>query len=352
MNWLKGLFGGGSKSADNSKSVRFDGLVLVPSSETDTRAEAALPGTKDLPILLELTPPPVTRSRSYGNDEATDRDYGPTKQIEVTAHFEEKAPFVCETMEKVLYGDLHKELLSPTYYVKTPEGRTTYLSSSDAPPIGKELIASWVADPERSGATPKKLTLAIQKLTAHLADSGFDFTHKQPDTDPAEIFERVERIKALRPEIVLIVASLADGQKFDGRMVWDLLHSMGFRWGDMDCFQWADPTEQTDYLIWVEADDGVLGYVLPEQVALGEQHFHEVRFSFTPPRSPSPQHVLEQMIRAAAAFQEQTSCNLIAIVDDEVVEGAGGMMAAIAMLVEELASANLDAGCEEICVVR
>ena len=84
------------------------------------------------------------------------------------------------------------------------------------------------------------------------------------------------------------------GHRFDGQKVWRTLHALGIQWGDLDQFQWCDPTKQTDYLFWAEVNDGELGYALPEEIAAGRQHFQSVRFYFNIPRTPHPAHVLHK----------------------------------------------------------
>lgn len=156
----------------------------------------------------------------------------------------------------------------------------------------------------------------------------------------------------MSPDTISIVASYSDNNTFNGIQIWNLLHSLGFHWGDMDCFQWLDTTDQTDYLIWVELDDGIIGYVLPELVAAGKQNFYQVRFSLTPPRTPSPLHVFDQMVRAAVAFQEKTGCRLTVKIDDKIVDDLDEPREVIAGLIASIEGMKLKPSCTEICRVR
>lgn len=138
----------------------------------------------------------------------------------------------------------------------------------------------------------------------------------------------------------------------DGKRVWNLLHSMGFKWGDMDCFQWADETGQTDYLIWVEVHDGVYGYAIPEHIAYGSQNFGAVFFSFDPSRTPSPIHVLGEMLRAVAFFQKETGSRVAARIDGEVVDGAEQLIEAVKAIVDGLEALGVAPGSDSVCRLR
>ncbi|MGE6783655.1 cell division protein ZipA C-terminal FtsZ-binding domain-containing protein [Ensifer adhaerens] len=311
-----------------------------------------MPGTARLERLLELVPPPLSDDPDGETGPSGDRDYGPDPVVDVVARFPAGAVFSRKAIEGALYGDLHKAVLCPTYYVVTPSGCTTFLTSTDAPAEGRELIAAWSVD-RGNEYDPEAIARAHQHLAAQLAGLPFRFDCTPLDmAGISSTFDRVKAIRDLEPDSVSVTAYHGGGQKFDGRQVWNLLHAIGFRWGDMDCFQWADPTDQTDYLVWVEADDGRLGYVLPEMVATGEQNFHEVRFSFTPPRTPSPLHVLEQMLRAVAMFQQHTGCSLVAKIDGKVVESPDHLMQSIMTLCEKLAAMGLKPGWSTILRTR
>ena len=353
MNFLRKIFGGGGEAEDgNDQQLADGGLELLPASVTQERAEAALPGTAGLKPILTLEPPPVTLDRSYGAVDSGERDYKPNPDIKVVGHYRAAQPFTRKAIEEAVYGGLHARIHRPTLYVKTPEGHTTFLTSSEAPEIGVELLAAWMPNPAQ-GMTPDQVLAAHLELTAALKQlhPGFS-TAPISSGDAARKFELVEQILALSPDEVAVVAYMENNSAFGGRRVWDLLHAMGFKWGDMDCFQWPDPTGQTDYLLWVTADDHELGYVLPELIAGGSQNFREVRFSLVVPRTPSPSHVLGQMLRAASAFQHETGCQLAAFIDGEQVEGPAELTAAVATLEADVRALGLLPGSSAITMLR
>ena len=136
MRWLTNLFQRKPPPDRGEPSFQFGDLGLFPSGVTQERAKTAMPETEDLPPLLELVPPPLT----IGTDESD--DYGPDPSISVVARFPAQRVFKTEEIEDQLYGDFANTIHNPTYFVTTPDGKTTYLTAADAPPEGQGLLAS------------------------------------------------------------------------------------------------------------------------------------------------------------------------------------------------------------------
>ena len=352
MKWLKKLLNFGKKPQPST--LEIGNLRLVPSGLRRDRAEAAMPGTKDIAKILYLVPPPVDPELVLDpNGEDPNRDYPPTPVADVVARYTSEKTFNCKDIEAILYNGFHTTALQPTYHVITPNGQTTYLTSSDAPPVGQTLLAAWpVADkPDLSFDT---VTKAAQAIADRLAQGGQGFTLHLPTAEAVQKAQELNaNIMALAPEHIEIIAYPAkENENFDGRETWKLLHSLGLKWGDMDCFQWADPTYQTDYLIWVEADDGEIGYVLPEDIATGRQNFRVIRFSINPLRIPAPDHVLTELLRMTEVFQQQTGCKISCAIDGKPVDNPIEIRTAIQTLMADLNRLGIKAGGDAICVVR
>jgi hypothetical protein len=350
MSWIKKLFGKKNKTPDQPL-FSADDLELRPSSYSDARAEEAIPGTSEIPPLMELHAPPVDPDLVIPDFEDETRDYGPDPFAEVTARFTAAQAFDVKALQEHLYGGFEKTVLTPQYYVVTPEGQTTFMISSDAPAKGVELLASW-SFYKIDELSPKSVIAAASKLAKHLEGRPENFSAVPLDQKSVEAqFDNASKVAAMAPERVEFVAYYDNGDFFNGLSVWKILHAIGFRWGDMDCFQWADPTGMTDYLIWVEADDTQLGYVLPEEVAAGNQNFQTVSFSLNLLRTPQPEHVLEELFAAVSCFQEQTNCAVAGYVDtdpasnDQVVEATKGT-------VTKLAAMGLKPGSSAVCQIR
>ncbi len=165
-------------------------------------------------------------------------------------------------------------------------------------------------------------------------------------------YDAAQAILKIAPGHAAIWAVRPDHSWMDGKEVWNTLHRMGFRWGDMDCFQWADPTDQTDYLIWVEVRDGQYDYALPEEIAAGRQNFSAVRFSVELTRTPAAPHVVREMIRAAEAFASELGANLAAELDDQPCDTPDALTTAAESVAACLARLGTKPGASSVCGLR
>ncbi|MCG7518871.1 hypothetical protein [Ruegeria sp. Ofav3-42] len=347
VNWWKRLFGQYPAEVQSQK-IQIGDLELIPSSQTVARAETALPGTENLEPIIRLAPPPVDSDLVGLSDPDAMQDYTPSPVAEWSLTFEANQRFDCAELAQILHAR-HDEFSRPMHHVRTPEGQITYLSSSDTPPHGIALIPAWSLG-EWANPDKEKIFVGAQALAKALTelpdgfqatDISFDLLEKQVD--------QVSQLTAIKPRTVIVVAHHPEGGFWKGREIWALLHQLGLKWGDMDCFQWADPTNQTDYLIWVEVDDGDLGYALPERIAAGEQNFRAIKFSFDILRSPAPEHVLSQLVVITAAYQKALSCNLKAFLDDDPVASPEELRQGVESAVQHLKSLGLKPGSDDVC---
>jgi hypothetical protein len=325
-------------------------LSLEPSSYTSERSERAMPGTAAIKQVLTLIQPPAPPENPVPED---DRDYGPDPVAEYVLRFDAARTFACGDIAEALRTiKWPTHLDRPSYYVVTPTGQTTFLLCKDGPDKGVALIASWNLqdlDPaEIIAASAEKLSkwLAKRKPSFKPA-SAISVSDIQSQLDQAE---KIIDLASERVECLVYLEKTED--MLDGKRVWNLLHSMGFNWGDMDCFQWADETGQTDYLIWVEVYDNQYGYAIPEYIADGRQDFAAVSFSFNPSRTPSPLHVLGEMLKAVAFFQKETGSRVAARIDGEVVDGAEQLIEAVQTLSDGLEALGVAPGSDSVCRLR
>jgi hypothetical protein len=328
-------------------------LYVATASESASRSETALPGTTSVPRLLTLVPPSVDEELCRFADDDTLRDYGPDPIGEYALAIPARAVFSVPQLSSAVTPELMRYFALPTLYVRTPAGRVTYMVSSDAPKQAMEMIAGWNLGKEDRDLV-QSIALGAQGLASWLAARQEGFTVVEPD--PAEIagqHQVARRIIEIEPNDVAIVAlPKQPGHRFDGQKVWRILHALGLRWGDLDQFQWRDPTEQTDYLFWAEVDDGQLGYALPEEIAAGRQHFDSVRFLFNIARTPHPAHVLQEMARAAEVFAQQLDCQLISMIDRTSAHGLQALEAAVRQVGEKLQACGVKPGSSPVCKLR
>jgi ZipA, C-terminal FtsZ-binding domain len=333
---------------------RSSDLYVATSSEADARAEIALPGTGSIPRILTLVPPPLDPELSRSADNDVPRDYGPDPIAEYGLAVPARAAFpLARLSSAILTPELARYFALPTLYVRTPEGRVTYMVSTDAPKQATEIIAGW-----KLGAEDKHLVqnigIGAQGLAGWLATRPERFAVVEPDVAAIAARHQVaRRIIEIKPNDVAIMALPRQSrQRFDGKKVWHTLHALGLRWGDMDQFQWPDPADQTDYLFWAEVDDGRVGYALPEEIAAGRQHFRGLSFTFNIARSPHGPHVLKEMVRAAEAFAKELDCRLAFMIDRAPAHGLRELEVAVRAVGAKLRACGVKPGSRPVCMLR
>jgi len=84
-----------------------------------------------------------------------------------------------------------------------------------------------------------------------------------------------------------------------GELVWDVLQSVGLKWGDGDLFHWEnhnhDYGDDQFFSVWTTTNPG---YFLPESIKNGQMNPGDLLFGFSVPRNADPQNVFSVMIEA------------------------------------------------------
>ena len=328
-------------------------LYVATSLETDARSETALPGTASIPRILTLVPPPIDPELRPWAHTNTPRDHGPDLIAQYALAIPAQSVFPVARLRSAITPELARYFALPTLYVRTPEGRVTYMISADAPKQAMEIIAGWKLGAEDEHHV-QKIGVGAQGLAGWLATRPEGFAVVEPEVAAIATRHHVaRRIIEIEPNDVAIVAlPKQSGQRFDGGKVWRTLHGLGLRWGNFDQFQWPDPTDQTDYLFWAEVDDGRLGYALPEEIAAGRQHFQSVRFTFNIARTPHGLHVLKEMARAAEAFAKELDCQLVYMIDRGPAHGLQALELAVRAVGAKLRSCGVEPGSRPVCMLR
>jgi ZipA, C-terminal FtsZ-binding domain len=303
--------------------------------------------------LLTLAPPPIDSEFRLSADANAPRDYGPDPIAEYALSIPARGEFPVAQLRSAITPELRRYFAVPTLYVRTPEGRVTYMVSGNAPKQATEIIAGWGLGAEDKDLV-QHIAVGAQGLAGWLATRPEGFAVVEPDTAKIAVQHKAaRRIIEIEPDDVAIVAlPKQSGQRFDGQKLWRTLHALGLRWGDLDQFQWPDPTDQTDYLFWVEVDDGERGYAQPEEIAAGRQHFRSACFTFNIARSPHPAHVLTQMARAAEAFAKETDCQLFFEIDRTPAHGLPALEMAVSEVDKKLRACGVKPGSGPVCRLR
>jgi cell division protein ZipA len=95
------------------------------------------------------------------------------------------------------------------------------------------------------------------------------------------------------------------GKQFSGGDVWDVMLSLGLKWGDMDCFHWQNPSGYGDdffFSVWTSTQPG---YFLPEEVAANRVSIADLVFGYSIPRSADPVTIYSRMLRAIEYAQKR-----------------------------------------------
>lgn len=320
----------------------FAHLYLTTQLESRLRSEAAMPGTAGITPLLALVPPtPVSDDKN--------NYYGPDAIVEFSVVVPARQTFAVADLAAQISPELTHTWATPVLYVSPPGEGNTYMFSTDAPEIANGIAAGWNLS-DSAEDTVDAIHAGVIDFLTWLATRQENFAAVTVNrVDIANRYRLAQKIIAIEPSDVSILAlPKGDQGKFDGKQVWRVLHALGIDWGDMDQFQWPDPTGQSDYLFWAEVGE----YAMPEDIAAGRQHFEHVNFHFDIARSPDPAHVLGQMARAAEVFAQHLAGELTFHVDDEPVDGLRELEAAIADVVGQLRACGVEPGSSSVCILR
>jgi len=95
-------------------------------------------------------------------------------------------------------------------------------------------------------------------------------------------------------------------KEFEGKEIWDVMMSIGLRWGDMDLFHWNNDNREVgdDQLlsVWTSTDPG---YFFPEEIAAGNVQTEDLIFGFSIPRSVAPKEVFNVMCEVTNYAQKR-----------------------------------------------
>ena len=337
----------------DGNDIELGDVYVATASESVARSETALPGTASIPRLLTLVPPPIDPELRLPAESDIPCDYGPDPIAQYALAIPARAVFPVAQLSSAITPELSRYFALPIFHVRTPEDRITYMVSSEGPKQATEIIAAWSLGAEDKDLV-HNIAVGAHGLAGWLATRPEGFAVVEPDTaDIAAQHRAARRIIEIEPSDVSIVALPKEsGQRFDGKKVWRTLHALGLRWGDLDQFQWSDPTDQTDYLFWAEVDDGELGYALPEEIAAGRQHFQTVCFTFDIARTPHGAHVLKEMARAAETFAKELDCQLSFMIDRAPAHGLRALEVAVCDVGEKLRACGVKPGSGSVCMLR
>src|SRR5262249_35011189 len=121
------LLGKRDSSSSDANTPRVGDLYVAPAPETAAGAEAALAGTASMPRLLTLVPPPIDPELRPAASDDTLRYYGPDPIAEYALAIPARAVFSIAQLSSAITQELRRYFALPVFYVRTPEGRVTYM---------------------------------------------------------------------------------------------------------------------------------------------------------------------------------------------------------------------------------
>lgn len=214
-----------------------------------------------------------------------------------------------------LAGETVRAALPPTegkghnHFVKgrTPAGAWLYVEDDRTKTEQLERVAIEVGFVQADEAiTASELQREVAWARALAVRLGvktptFSMTNEQALAKAKATIDLHRRLDKIGDTSVGLVLTAPPGKKFAGRLVWDVVYSAGFRWGDGDYFHWV-PSPDTDVSqgIGMGATTGT-GYFFPEWVAAndGSADVDGLEMSIAVPRTWQPTKVFDVMVRAA-----------------------------------------------------
>jgi cell division protein ZipA len=185
----------------------------------------------------------------------------------------------------------------------------TYVIAGDAPDEFDSVMVAInllrLYNKENAPFQPRKLQEYIDALRKKIAANALTFEIAQQET----VARAMERAKTIVQSATLLnrdeIIVLRSGSRFDGKKMWDVLTSLGLRWGDGDLFHWDNEHDYGDdifFSVWTTTQPG---YFLPEDIKDGKMNPADLVFGFTAARCADPKHVLEIMGAAAQYCQAE-----------------------------------------------
>lgn len=116
---------------------------------------------------------------------------------------------------------------------------------------------------------------------------------KKQDQDTTQNAVIVKNDEFDKDAIIVLKSDTA----WNGLLVWDVLQSVGLRWGDGDLFHWENVNRNYGddqlFSVWTMTDPG---YFLPEEIKKGTMNPDNLVFGFSIPRSIDPEHISPIML--------------------------------------------------------
>lgn len=296
-----------------SEPAGIGNLQITTASESSKRA-AILPtkGSEDMSSLLGKIAVPVPEQANPSANE-----YLPNPAVEWIIQVTPDKPLRAREIGSMFGKDWRAKYGGLTLFGReAANGLWTYLISADGREEVDGIQFAWdyfSSLPQEAQITDVSMYQsrleAVEQEMSRLAKVSI-----RSDVSPQEAHERSQYLSTLgdrfdRSVAIRLVAP--SGKRFAGREVWDVMLSLGLRWGDMDCFHWENPSGYGDdfyFSVWTSTEPG---YFLPEQVAANQLNVEDLIFGYSIPRSADPFVVYERMREAVEYAQKRLGGKIV-----------------------------------------
>jgi len=289
-------------------------FFIAASSQSEARAQSLLPtnGTEDRRDLLTAPEMPA--------GPASDGNYRPDPKVNWVVDVTFAKPRKLE--KAVLLGGFDdkwmRKIGGPEMFGKGAEdGLWTFVRAGDSPDLYTELAFAWrlVDDSEQSVKPVIATDLASYLKPLNDRVSVLGDPDLKPSVSPesaAETARGLAELKANCDRQAIVILKAPANSPFDGRKTWDVMMSLGLKWGDMDIFHWVNDSgngADSFFIVWTSSPPG---YFLPEEIAADRVHTADLVFGFSIPRSAAPQSVFSSMVKAAEYARQRLGGELFA----------------------------------------
>lgn len=285
-----------------SPSDHNEKFFVAPASVSQARAEAVLPaeGSEDVSHLLHKW----VVEKQHGKHSDEGRDYLPNVKTDWVVYLDFAPNTILKkaSIQQVFNPTWREKYDYPELYGYSPEEkRWTYVNAGGVPDLYSGLQLAWKLRSLDNDEPIASDRLGIFLAAAKQAGGKLQVTGMRPASSPEDAARQSARLLDLvescdfHPAVVLKARSESG---FDGRAIWDVMLSLGLRWGDMDLFHWENPGIPGDdhlFSVWTSTPPG---YFFPEEIAAGRIHTSDLVFGFSVPRTWQPDVVVESMLRA------------------------------------------------------
>jgi hypothetical protein len=273
--------------------LKAQGLYLGTSSETDARVQKVFPkgvASEDAREAIGIAPPPPD-------------DRAPDPTCDVVIAIEVPTAIDLATVRKAV----NPRPKGNQSFVKalTTAGKWEYVDDRTATgPYNHVAVTVSFVDidaPVSAAALDREIEWARTALgSLGKGAPTVSMSRAQAVAKASAVFKLKQTLTddALDAGLMIVAPK---GKKFRGRLIWDVVYSAGFRWGDGDYFHWV-PSADTDVSqgIGMGTSTGST-YFMPEWVAKddGSADVDDLEMSFNVARAWQPEAMFDVMVRAS-----------------------------------------------------